>query len=83
MTVNYAQDAGTQPVESQPGAFDQFVAQVAEAAVRGYDLERLRLEFNLNSKDTDQRSPLEAAVMQQATRIVFETVNFTKGEPSQ
>jgi hypothetical protein len=71
-----------------PDQFDRFVQSIVDAARSGYDLARIRLEQQLQIRSmtslqgntvgaaTNQRSPLEAAILNQSTRLVLLTVEI-------
>ncbi|KAK4529475.1 hypothetical protein CCYA_CCYA01G0332 [Cyanidiococcus yangmingshanensis] len=71
-----------------PDQFDRFVQSIVDAARAGYDLARIRLEQQLQIRSmpnslgsavgasTNQRSPLEAAILNQSTRLVLLTVEI-------
>mmetsp|Transcript_7354 Transcript_7354/g.22416 ORF Transcript_7354/g.22416 Transcript_7354/m.22416 type:complete len:185 (+) Transcript_7354:31-585(+) len=76
IVLGVRQDPGTPKVESQPGPFDSFIQQIVEATKRGYDLNRIRLQLNLSS--TGNRDPVESAILQQGSRLAFETAMYVR-----
>eukprot|EP00188_Purpureofilum_apyrenoidigerum_P004320 Plantae.Rhodophyta-Purpureofilum_apyrenoidigerum.ctg48026.p1 GENE.Plantae.Rhodophyta-Purpureofilum_apyrenoidigerum.ctg48026~~Plantae.Rhodophyta-Purpureofilum_apyrenoidigerum.ctg48026.p1 ORF type:complete len:203 (+),score=40.32 Plantae.Rhodophyta-Purpureofilum_apyrenoidigerum.ctg48026:51-611(+) len=76
LILGVKQKPGTSKVESLPGPFDSFIQQIVEATRRGYSLERIRLQLNLNNEEN--RNSTESAILQQGSRLVFETAMYIR-----
>lgn len=75
--MKYPQKPGAPVIENIPGPFDKFIRNIVAAGIRGFDLERIRLELKLNDA-TSSQNPMEAAILQQGSRIVYETFKYTQ-----
>jgi hypothetical protein len=72
---------------SQPARFDRdrlddFVTNIVTAVRKGYDMKRIQLEQALTASEGKDapRSPLESAILNQSTRIIFTTLQVADQE---